>query len=73
MDPYQLTYRLIGEEHFPADYLERLENLKPANSLSGVYLGLNIDLKELGYQDTEIFFNTSIVGPNPKFAENEDI
>ncbi|MFO7560933.1 MAG: NAD(P)/FAD-dependent oxidoreductase [Desulfobacterales bacterium] len=59
MDPYQLTYRLIGEEHFPADYLERLENLKPANSLSGVYLGLNIDLKELGYQDTEIFFNTS--------------
>jgi prolycopene isomerase len=58
-DPYQLVYRLIGEEHFSSDYLEKLESLKPANSLFGVYLGLNIDLKELGYHDTEIFYNTS--------------
>jgi prolycopene isomerase len=59
MDPYQLTYKLIGREHFPSDYLEKLENLKPANSLFGVYLGLNIDLKKFGYHDTEIFYNTS--------------
>jgi prolycopene isomerase len=25
-----------------------------------VYLGLNVDLKELGYKDTEIFYNTSL-------------
>ncbi|MBW1894340.1 MAG: NAD(P)/FAD-dependent oxidoreductase, partial [Deltaproteobacteria bacterium] len=58
-DPYQLTYKLIGENHYPDDYLEKLKRLKPANSLYGVYLGLNIDLKKLGYHDTEIFYNTS--------------
>lgn len=58
-DPYQLTYKLVGKEHFPDDYIERLKKLKPANSLYGVYLGLNIDLKKLGYHDTEIFYNTS--------------
>jgi len=58
-DPYQLTYKLIGKEHFPSNYLEKLKNLKPANSLFGVYLGLNIDLKKLGYHDTEIFYNVS--------------
>lgn len=58
-DPYQLTHRLVGEQHFPDDYMETLANLKPANSLCGVYLGLNIDLKQRGYHDTEIFYNTS--------------
>jgi len=58
-DPYQLTHKLIGKEHLPSDYLKNLEKLKPANSLFGVYLGLNIDLKKLGYNDTEIFYNTS--------------
>lgn len=58
-DPYQLAYRLIGKDHMPPDYLKKLEDLKPANSLFGVYLGLNIDLKKLGYDDTEIFYNTT--------------
>jgi phytoene dehydrogenase-like protein len=58
-DPYQLTNKLIGKEYFPEGYLQRLEQLKPANSLFGVYLGLNIDLKKLGCHDTEIFYNTS--------------
>jgi phytoene dehydrogenase-like protein len=60
-DPYQLAFKLVGEEHFPAKYINRLHELKPANSLFGVYMGLNIDLAELGYQDTEIFYqpNTS--------------
>lgn len=56
-DPYQLTYKLIGEEHFPEAYLKKLKSLKPANSLFGVYLGLNIDLKKKGYEDTEILYN----------------
>lgn len=57
-DPYQLAYKLIGKEHMPAPYIEELESMKPANSLFGVYLGLNIDLKARGYEDTEIFYNT---------------
>jgi phytoene dehydrogenase-like protein len=56
-DPYQLTHRLIGRKHFPDKYIRRLENLKPANSLFGVYMGLNVDLAERGYQDTEIFYS----------------
>lgn len=57
-DPYQLAYKLIGKENMTAAYLKQLEALKPANSLFGVYLGLNIDLKERGFKDTEIFYNT---------------
>ncbi len=57
-DPYQLTYKLIGKENLPTKYIDKLESMKPANSLFGVYLGLNIDLKALGYQDTEIIYNT---------------
>jgi all-trans-retinol 13,14-reductase len=57
-DPYQLAYTLIGRENIPSAYIEKLESMKPANSLFGVYLGLNIDLKALGYQDTEIIYNT---------------
>jgi prolycopene isomerase len=57
-DPYQLADKLIGRENLPAKYLEKIDSLKPANSLFGVYIGLNIDLKALGYNDTEIFYNT---------------
>jgi prolycopene isomerase len=57
-DPYQLAYTLIGKEHMPAAYIEKLESMRPANSLFGVYLGLSVDLKERGYEDSEIFYNT---------------
>jgi phytoene dehydrogenase-like protein len=53
-DPYQLAYTLIGKENMPAAYLEKLEKMKPANSLFGVYLGLNVDLKAQGQEDSEI-------------------
>lgn len=58
-DPYQLVYTLIGESHFPAKYIDRLKTLKPANSLFGVFLGLNVDLKKRGHRDFEIFYNAS--------------
>jgi len=57
-DPYQLTYKLLGKENMTESYIKKLESMKPANSLFGVFLGLNIDLKERGYKDTEIFYNT---------------
>lgn len=57
-DPYQLAYTLVGKENMTADYIAKLESMKPANSLFGVYLGLNVDLKARGLSDTEIFYNT---------------
>jgi prolycopene isomerase len=57
-DPYQLADKLVGRENLPAKYLEKIDAMKPANSLFGVYIGLNVDLKALGYNDTEIFYNT---------------
>ncbi len=59
-DPYQMIFKLIGEENLPKDYVERVKSLRPSNSLLGVYLGLNKDLKALGYNDTEIIYNTSL-------------
>jgi phytoene dehydrogenase-like protein len=58
-DPYQLIFKLIGEDKFPSDYVKGIKKMKPANSLFGVYLGLNIDLKKRGYNDTELIYNTS--------------
>ncbi len=58
-DPYQLIYKLVGENNLPKSYVKKVKSLKPANSLFVTYLGLNIDLKKLGYKDTEIFYNTS--------------
>jgi phytoene dehydrogenase-like protein len=58
-DPYQMVFKLIGEENLPKDYVKKIKDMKPANSLFGVYLGLNIDLKKLGYTDTDIIYNKS--------------
>jgi all-trans-retinol 13,14-reductase len=58
-DPYQMVFTLVGKDNFPKSYVEKLEKLRPANSLFVTYLGLNIDLKKLGYTGTEIFYNTS--------------
>jgi phytoene dehydrogenase-like protein len=58
-DPYQMVFKLIGEENLPKSYVEKIKGMKPANSLFGVYLGLNIDLKKLGYTDTDIIYNKS--------------
>lgn len=58
-DPFQLIDKLVGEKEFPSNYVEKIRKMKPANSLFGVFLGLNIDLKKRGYKDTEIFYNTS--------------
>jgi phytoene dehydrogenase-like protein len=58
-DPYQMIFKLIGEENLPEDYVQGIKEMKPANSLIGVYMGLNIDLKARGYKDTEIIYNTS--------------
>ncbi len=58
-DPYQMVFKLIGEENLPKDYVANLKAMKPANSLFGVYMGLNIDLKAKGYAFTEAFYSTT--------------
>jgi len=58
-DPFQLVYKLVGEKKFPSSYINNLKKMKTANSLFGVYLGLNIDLKKKGYTDYEFFYNSS--------------
>ncbi len=58
-DPYQLVFTLIGQENLPASYVKKIRDIRPANSLFGVYLGLTIDLKKRGYTDTEIFKNST--------------
>ncbi len=58
-DPYQMVFKLIGEDNLPKDYVAKIKGLKPANSLFGVYLGLNIDLKAKGYNFTETIYNTT--------------
>ncbi len=57
-DPYQMVFKLIGEENLPKSYVDKIKSMRIANSLFGVYLGLNIDLKELGYTDTEIIYSS---------------
>jgi all-trans-retinol 13,14-reductase len=54
-----MVFKLIGENNLPKDYVKKIKGMKPANSLFGVYLGLNIDLKKLGYKDTDIIYNKS--------------
>jgi phytoene dehydrogenase-like protein len=57
-DPYQMVFKLIGEENFPKKYVEKITGMKTANSLLGIYLGLNIDLAALGYTDGEILYSS---------------
>ena len=59
-DPYQLTEKLIGREHLPESYMENLGEKKKANSLFGVWLGLNVNLRKRGYNDYEMFYNRSV-------------
>ena len=58
-DPFQMVFKLIGEQNLPKKYVAKIKGMKPANSLFGVYLGLSIDLKKLGYTDTDIIYNKS--------------
>jgi len=59
-DPWQLSLKLVGRENLPESYISSINKLKTANSLFGVWLGLNIDLKKRGYRDFEMFYNTSL-------------
>jgi prolycopene isomerase len=63
-DPWQMVFRLVGENHFPEKYVTHLQSMKPANSLFGVYMGLDADLAARGYNEVEIVYS-------PKTADSE--
>ncbi|MHA2219758.1 MAG: phytoene desaturase family protein [Candidatus Hodarchaeales archaeon] len=50
---------LIGDKNLPAGLLKGLNKLEPSISAFQVYLGLNTDLKKLGFFDYEVFVNPS--------------
>jgi len=59
-NPYATFFDMIGEEHFPARFVRTFKAYKPANSLLGVYLGLDVTPEELGFTDYEAFYNSSL-------------
>jgi prolycopene isomerase len=47
--------KFVGREHLPAEYAQRIEEGKPAMSNLVVYLGLDTDLRNEGWNDHERF------------------
>jgi len=59
-NPYATFFEMIGEEYFPPKFVEKFNSYKPANSLFGVYMGLDVTPEELGFSDYEVFYNGSL-------------
>ncbi len=58
-DPYQTFLELLGREKTPGSILEKLEKLKPGNSLVCVYLGLDVEPDFWNINEYEVFYNAS--------------
>lgn len=52
-----VVVEMAGREHFPTDYLERIEADRPAVSNLVVYLGLNRDVATMGWNHHEFFLS----------------
>jgi prolycopene isomerase len=59
-DPYQTFFKLVGKEKTPRKLRRKLSRMKPSNSFTGVYLGLDKEPSHWGITDYEIFLNTSL-------------
>ena len=58
-DPFQTFFKLLIEEDSPAEWREKIQAMKPSNSLLGLYLGLDQPPSFWGIEEHEIFYNTS--------------
>lgn len=56
-DPITTCRDMIGDEHLPREFLDRLRPSEVAASTVNVYLGLARTAEELGIKDHEIFIN----------------
>ncbi len=59
-DPYQTFFKLVGEDKTPRRLAKKIKEMRPNNSLAGVYLGLDVDHTFFGIDDYEIFYSSSI-------------
>lgn len=51
--------KMVGREHFPETYLSKVDKEKPAASNLIVYLGLDADVRELGYRHHELIVSNT--------------
>ena len=57
-DARQTFFKLIGNEHLPEDYLEKIKNMKPGITCFMVYLGIDHDYSSLFPNNVhEVIFN----------------
>jgi len=70
-DPFQTSFKLVGEEKFPKSWNKKIRSMKPSNSLFGVYLGLDVPPSHWGVKDHEIFYNGSL-DPDVNFQRMMD-
>ncbi len=45
----QTYYQMVGPEHLPAKFMKMLGKLEPTPTFFALFLGLNMDLKNMGY------------------------
>jgi prolycopene isomerase len=58
-DPYQTFFKLVGKDKTPKKLRKKIASMKPSNSFTGVYLGLDRESSYWGIKDYEVFLNTS--------------
>lgn len=57
VDARSTFLNLIGKQFLPKQYIRTIEMMQPSVSIFQIYMGLNCDLKDKGYNDYEIFYN----------------
>lgn len=57
IDACRTFKNLIEDKMLPPEFLRELNNIEPSISAFQIYLGLNIDLKNVGFPDYEVFIN----------------
>ena len=57
IDARKTFCELVGPDYYPKDFIKKVHHMDPCISALQLYLGLNVDLKEKGIFDYEIFVN----------------
>lgn len=57
IDARTTFYNLVGEKYLQPSFLDKISKMEPSLSAFQVYLGLNVDLKNIGIDDYVIFVN----------------
>ena len=60
-DLTKFVTKLCPKEHLPKEYIAKIVNRRPAFSAVVVYLGLNLDLRERGFSEYELWQSEDLV------------